>query len=160
MRFPHLNAFLATVLALLALAACTPDLSNTDAADADESDVGHEDGHEHGELYDPHDPAPGADAQATAEAWLAAFTAGGADTAVWVEELAPFCFRSYCELLADTDPDRIPTAAPTGPAEVAATERADAVVATAPAEGGAWTVALLATADGAWQVYDCTWTAS
>jgi hypothetical protein len=154
-RYPKVTSLFA--FALLGLAACTSDAPPAVDAQHSESDVGHEDGHEHGELYEPHTPAPGADAAAVADAWLDAFTAGGTETAAWVSTLEGLCFQSYCDLLAQTDPSRIPTAAPTGAATAAATERADVAVATAPAEGGTWTVELLATAEGAWEVYSCTW---
>lgn len=111
-------------------------------------------------MYEPHSPAPGADAAAVADTWLVAFTAGGSETEAWYSTLEPYCFVSYCELIAQTDPIQIPTEAPTAPATVTTTDRADAVVATAPAAGGTWTVSLLATAEGEWEVYSCTWEAT
>lgn len=158
-----LHTFLApfAVFALVALAACSGDPSpEPDPTTPAESDQLHEDDHEHGELYEPHTPEPGADAAAVADAFLAAFTAGGTTTATWYDGLDAYCFSSYCELLAQTDAAEIPTEAPTAPATAEVGDRPDAATATAPAEGGTWTVSLLATADGQWQVWDCTWSPS
>lgn len=160
MRSPYLKIIGLTVFSLIAATGCVAERPTTDGHGLAESDLGHEDDHLHEELYEPHNPGPSAEAAAVADAWLTAFTSGSTDTDAWVSTLEPHCFSSYCELLAHTDPEQIPTDVPIGAATVVTNDRADTVIATAPADGGTWTVALLTTADGHWKVYSCTWEAT
>jgi hypothetical protein len=169
MRSPFTFVRSLMVFVLLALAACSDGTSSEPDAPLAESDQQHEDDHgsdhddhDHGELYEPHTPDADADPAAVADAWLAAFTAEAEDTTAWLATLEPYCFSSYCELLAQTDAANLPgpDQSPTGPAVLGESDRSDAAVATAEAEGGVWTVSLLATADGEWQVWDCAWEVS